>query len=138
MIITKSIEKNKQKTTPYTKRICIGTKHKGDYVNVHDIVYVEAYENYSWLHLRSGKKFLSGKAIKHYMNELQSNRFVRIHRSYLVNLSYVKTYEKKYRLLHLQGNITLSVSFRKQPSFSRIIADHQIIKNSFQSQKQLP
>ena len=123
MIIRESIEKNKQITAPYTKRICIGTKHKGDYVNVHDIVYVEACENYSWLHLSNGKKFLSGKPLKHYVDELYANRFVRIHRSYLVNLSYVKMYEKRYRLLHLQGNITLSVSFRKQPSFSRIIAD---------------
>ena len=122
MIITESIEKKTQKTTPNNKRICIGTKHKGDYVNVHDIVYVEAYENYSWLHVCNGKKFLSGKSLKHYVDKLQASRFTRIHRSYLVNLSFVKAYEKKYRLLHLQGDITLSVSFRKQPSFSRMIA----------------
>jgi DNA-binding LytR/AlgR family response regulator len=123
MIITESIEKNKQKATRNNKRICIGTKHKGDYVNVHDILYVEACENYSWLHLSSGKKFLSGKPLKHYQDELQVNRFVRIHRSCLVNLSYVKAYEKKYRLLHLKGNITLSVSCRKNDSFSEMIAD---------------
>jgi len=123
MIITESIEKNKQKTTSYSKRICIGTKHKGDYLNVRDIVYVEAHENYSWLHLSNGRKFLSGKPLKHYADKLHANRFVRIHRSYLVNLSFVKAYEKKYRLLHLHENITLSVSFRKLPSFSKMIAD---------------
>lgn len=123
MIITENIKTSKQKTAQDHKRICIGTKHKGDYINVHDIVYVEASENYSWLHLSNGKKFLSGKSLKHYVDELKANRFVRIHRSYLVNLSFVKAYEKKYRLLHLLGSITLSVSFRKQPNFSRIIAD---------------
>lgn len=103
--------------------ICVGSKHKGDYVNVHDILYVEAYESYSWLHLRNGKKLLSCKSLKHYGDELNTSRFARIHRSYLVNLSFVKAYEKRYRLLHLQGNITLSVSCRKNCSFSEMIAN---------------
>lgn len=121
------IENNTQKVTYNSKRICIGSKHKGDYVTISDMLYVEAYENYSWLLLKQGKKLLSYKSIKHYEDTLDSNEFTRIHRSYLVNLSYVKAYDKKYRLIYLKNATVLSVSFRRNHDFSqRIHAYYQL------------
>lgn len=123
MIITENTKKTSRDILHNRKRICVGSKHKGDYIDIHDVLYVEAFENYSWLHLTGGKKLLSCKPIKHYEDKFVSNGFVRIHRSHLVNLSHVKTYEKRCRLLHLKENIMLSVSHRKNISFSKIIAD---------------
>ena len=123
MITTENKKKVSSDVLHDSKRICIGSKQKGDYVNVHDVLYVEAFENYSWLHLTRGEKLLSCKPIKHYQDEFEANGFARIHRSHLVNLSHVKTYEKRYRLLYLKGNIMLSVSHRKNVSFSKMIAD---------------
>lgn len=86
---------------------------KGGETNQLD-VYVES-------NLTTGKKLLSCKSIKHYKGEFATNGFARIHRSHLINLSHIKAYEKRYRLLHLEGDITLSVSYRKNDSFSKMI-----------------
>jgi len=123
MITVEEIEKKKQEVVSNNGRICVGSKHKGDYVSIRDILYIEANENYSWLHLKQGNKLLSYKSIKHYEDTLELEGFTRIHRSHLVNISYVKAYEKKYRLLYLKGNIQLSVSYRRNQDFSKIIAD---------------
>jgi DNA-binding LytR/AlgR family response regulator len=124
MIITEKIEKNKQKVVLNNRRICVGSNYKRAYVFISDILYVEANENYSWLHLKQGKKLLSYKCLKHYEDTLVRNGFFRSHRSYLINLSYVKAYDKKYRLIYLKNGMVLSVSFRRNHDFSKRIQEY--------------
>ncbi|WP_046759365.1 LytR/AlgR family response regulator transcription factor [Kordia jejudonensis] len=101
--------------------ICLGSKHKGQYVLKQHILFVEAYENYAWLYLNDNTKRLSSKPIGYYEDLLASDGFTRIHRSYLINISYLKLYERKYRLVHLRGAITLPVSHRKKHTFSKYL-----------------
>ncbi|MFK7749513.1 MAG: LytTR family transcriptional regulator DNA-binding domain-containing protein [Kordia sp.] len=96
----------------------VGSKHKGEYVAKTAIVYIEACESYSWIYLKEGKRILSCKAIGFYEELFLEDNFCRIHRSYLINQLYVKCYEPRYRLVHLKGEIVLSVSHRK----NRLIA----------------
>ncbi|WP_430409213.1 LytR/AlgR family response regulator transcription factor [Kordia sp.] len=101
--------------------ICLGSKHKGQYISKHTILFVKAYENYSWLYLNDNTKLLSSKSIGYYQEKLTSDGFIRIHRSYLINLSQLTLYERKYRLVHLKGEITLPVSHRKNNKFSKYL-----------------
>ncbi|WP_053002646.1 LytR/AlgR family response regulator transcription factor [Kordia jejudonensis] len=101
--------------------ICLGSKHKGQYISKHSILFVEAYENYAWLYLNDNTKLLSSKPIGYYEDLLASDGFTRIHRSYLINISHLKLYERKYRLVHLRGAITLPVSHRKTHTFSKYL-----------------
>ncbi len=52
------------------------------------IVFVEAYEDYSYVHI-SGDKFLTSYRIKNLEERLRKHRFFRVHRKYLVNLEMV-------------------------------------------------
>ncbi len=70
---------------------------------------------------QQGKKLLSYKPIKYYEDTLVRNGFFRSHRSYLVNLSFIKAYDKKYRLIYLKNGTVLSVSFRRNHDFSKQI-----------------
>ncbi|RYU95783.1 LytR/AlgR family response regulator transcription factor [Emticicia agri] len=54
-----------------------------------EIVYLEADQNYSILHLKNGHKSLSAFTLKHYHNKLGINHFLRIHRSFLLNPEYI-------------------------------------------------
>ena len=53
-----------------------------------NIIFVEAYEDYSFVHT-STRKFLTSYRLKHLEERLKPHRFFRVHRKYLVNLDLV-------------------------------------------------
>ena len=122
MIIQKR-EPQRQHIIESQKYICIGSKHKGDYVAKTEIVYIEAYESYSWIYLMGGCRMLSSKTIGYHQKSFTEDNFTRIHRSYLINLTYLKLYEPRYRLVHLKGEIVLPVSHRKNRLISKIASN---------------
>ena len=59
-----------------------------------EILYVEAFDNYSYIHFAS-KKILVPHTLKSIEEKLSSQFFVRSHKSFLVNLN---------RITHISGN----------------------------------
>ncbi|WP_456324710.1 LytR/AlgR family response regulator transcription factor [Desulfonauticus submarinus] len=57
-------------------------------VPYHKIVFVEAYEDYSYVHTTS-ERYLTSYRLKHLEKKLSPYNFFRIHRKYLVNLELV-------------------------------------------------
>lgn len=51
-----------------------------------DIVYFEAYDNYSFLHTAQ-KKYILGSSLKQLEERLSDTQFLRTHRSYIVNIN---------------------------------------------------
>jgi two-component system LytT family response regulator len=101
--------------------LLVGSKHKGEYIQKHQIAYIEACESYSWIYVTNGSRILSSKTIGYYEKLFLEEQFSRIHRSYLVNLIHLKHYEPHYRLMHLKGEFTLPVSHRKNRLISKTI-----------------
>src|SRR5690606_4557988 len=70
-------------------------------VDVDDIIHIEADSNYSIFHLKSakghpdGEKITVSKVLKDYEEILPEDKFVRVHKSSIVNLKYVKEYNNK-------------------------------------------
>ena len=124
----KHIQKNKAED--HKSNIHIGSKHKGHSILVSEALYLEACENYTFIYLQNGKRFIGSKPLKHYEDLLNEKDFVRIHRSFLVQLSHIKEYENKYRLLHLSNNTMLSVSYRKKSTVNKIINNQEFIKTT--------
>jgi two-component system LytT family response regulator len=74
--------------------------------------YVEAQDDYVSLHSQ-GKAYLKQQTISSIESMLDPERFVRIHRSYLVNLervSRIEPYSKDSRMAILSGGTQLPVS----------------------------
>lgn len=65
--------------------------HEGGYVvlKYDDIIKIEAVNTYSRVFATDNKQYLSSKTLKHYEETLPKNKFVRTHKSYLVNLVHV-------------------------------------------------
>jgi two-component system LytT family response regulator len=101
--------------------LLVGSKHKGTYIQKHQIVYIEACESYSWIYVTNGSRILSSKTIGYYEKIFLKEQFSRIHRSYLINLLHLKGYEPNYRLIHLSGDITLPVSHRRNRMILKMI-----------------
>lgn len=58
-------------------------------VNISDIRYIEALGDYTSIHIATGY-ILSNKTLKYWEKYLKFGNFVKIHRSYILNVSYVK------------------------------------------------
>ena len=63
-------------------------------VRIQEIVYCEANDNFTHFHFVDGKKSLICRKLKFYEEHLTDLNFCRIHRSFLINLDYVKRYIK--------------------------------------------
>lgn len=57
-----------------------------------EIIRCEGESNYTWFHLTDNRKHLSSKTIREYEEILTQHNFLRIHKSHLVNKSYIQHY----------------------------------------------
>jgi two-component system LytT family response regulator len=88
----------------------IGSKIK--VVPVDSILYVESQDDYVMVYTSDGK-YLKQQTMKYFEQHLEPNRFVRIHRSYIVNVESIKQlelYEKSSYLAVLSNGAKLRVS----------------------------
>ncbi len=63
-----------------------------------DIMYLEADNNLTLLYFKDGSTYLDSKTIKVFEEMLSKNEFLRIHKSHIINLNYLKEYN------NLQGS----------------------------------
>jgi len=94
------------------KKIAINTVNSVRFVAISDILYLKADGAYTQFLLVDESLITSSKGLKHYEEILQEQQqFMRCHKSYLVNLSYVKEYVKSdggYLLLTNTQQIAIS------------------------------
>ena len=62
-------------------------------VNTSDILYCKADDNYTEIYLKEGKHLIS-KTLKYFEEALSTFSFVRIHKSYLVNVNEIERYHR--------------------------------------------
>lgn len=77
-----------------TDSITIATAEGFLVIQIRDIVYCQASNNYTVIHLAGKKKITSSQTLGYYEELLAENTFFRTHRSYLVNLAHVTSYKK--------------------------------------------
>lgn len=70
-------------------RILIRTDNNtADMISYAEIVYIEAARSYSYVHT-TGKKYTLSNSMKKVLEKLKNPDFVRVHRSYVVNLNHI-------------------------------------------------
>lgn len=94
------------------ERIAVKTGQKIHVINVPEILYLQADGDYVMIHTADGR-YLKEQTMKYFEEHLPANKFVRIHRSCIVNvevISRVELYEKQNYLLALQNGEKLKAS----------------------------
>ena len=94
------------------QRIVVKTGAKMDVFPVRDILYIEAQEDYVMIHTNSGK-YMKPQTMSYYEKHLPPDQFVRIHRSYIANISNIKRlepYDKESYVAVLSPDKKLKVS----------------------------
>jgi len=76
------------------QRIALPTLEGLEIFNLDDIMYCESDSNYTMFYLKNNSKFMVSRTIKEYEDILPEKQFVRIHKSYIINLLFVTKYIK--------------------------------------------
>ncbi|TMI61286.1 MAG: response regulator transcription factor [Bacteroidetes bacterium] len=87
------MEKLKQNSNPASK-IALPTMEGLQMIPIETIVSCESDDNYTEIKLKGGKKLLVTRSLKEIEEILEQHSFIRVHRSYLVNLNEIEKYIK--------------------------------------------
>jgi len=107
-----------QKKTPKNMKLCMPSLKGFQVVELNDILYAEAAGNYTNFYFFNQHTICTSKPIHEYEELLDDAGFVRIHKSYLINLLHVKEYLKgEGGSVILTNGKELEVSRRKKDVF---------------------
>lgn len=93
---------------------------------IENIVFCQADENYTQVYTIGGETILVSRTLKTVEDLLPSGYFYRIHKSYLVNLNFVKEYTRAegHQIL-LENGVTLEVATRRHEEFIKLLTQRK-------------
>ncbi|MGN6615980.1 MAG: LytR/AlgR family response regulator transcription factor [Ilyomonas sp.] len=107
-----------------SKRISVPTMNGFSFIPVSDIIRCEAAVNYTILYLSDKQKLTVAKTLKEFENLLGDYNFCRIHHSHLINLAYIKSYNKgKGGFVVMTDQSEIEVSTRKKEEFLKRLSE---------------
>ena len=79
-----------------------------------EIIYCEAENNYTRFFLSDQKIIITSRTIKEYEETLSGHDFIRVHKSYLINLHYATEYNNQADTILLKTGTSVPVSRRRK------------------------
>ncbi len=94
--------------------LSVHADRKTHLVKMANIVYLESAGEYVRLHLTDGTKLVTLFRLKNMESELQSSQFMRVHRSYIINLSHITGYTKGRVFLSNDDYVPIGENYKDQ------------------------
>ena len=95
------------------EHISIRADHKVSLIKVKEIIYIESSGEYVRLHLADGSRIMTLFRIKNIETTLPSDMFMRVHRSYIVNLKCVTGYARGRVFLNNNEYVPLGENYKE-------------------------
>ena len=117
--MTEVLLHNLSKTgNPSEMRLCLPTLKGFIVLKLDEIIYCEAERSYTVFHLDKNKTVIVSKPLLDYENLLKDTSFLRIHKSFLINLHHVKEYQRgEGGMVIMSDDAEIEVSRRKKDQF---------------------
>jgi two-component system, LytTR family, response regulator LytT len=113
-------EKSAVETSDYF--LFLKSEYKIRRINFEDILYIEGLKDYVKVYLRNDPKpVLSINSLKNLEEKLPASRFMRVHRSFIVNLAHIGTIERS-RIVF--GSVYIPVSEQYRENFQKFLDDY--------------
>lgn len=107
-----AVEKVLRQKLPVETPIFIKSGHDYHKILPKDIMYIQSDMDYTELHLEN-QKIVSPNTLTHWQNELKEYSLVRVHRSYLINLSAVDKVVKNKIIMNSSVEIPIGRAFKE-------------------------
>jgi two-component system LytT family response regulator len=105
-----------------SNRIAIPSIEGLQFVEVNDIIYLEAESNYTIVYIKPSQKITVSKTLKDFEELLPITVFIRIHHSWIINKNHVQKYLKgEGGQVIMSNGKTLDVARRKKDEFMKAI-----------------
>lgn len=96
-------------------------------VNVADLMYLQADDNYTLLYLTGGQKIVATRTLGEFEKILEGPEFFRIHKSTIINLNFLVGYSNSQgNFAELKNGSRLDISRRKLPDFREKVKRYSI------------
>lgn len=92
-----------------------------EFANVNEIIYLEAEGNYTNLIMDGKKNYVVTKSIKSFENEFSEDKFLRTHRSFIVNTKYIRLYDANGNMLIMANGDKVPLARRRYRDFKDVI-----------------
>lgn len=87
-------------------------KNNFEKVDVKDILYIESLKNYVSMHL-TNKQIITYSTLKHFENELSKDRFIKIHKSFIVSIHHITKTDSLTVYLTNGSNLPIGDTYKK-------------------------
>jgi two-component system, LytTR family, response regulator len=109
-------------------RITISEQNGFQIVDLSEVMYMRGEGNYTTFHLEGGRQITSTRTLGEYEKILEGSKFLRIHRSEIINLKFLIGYTcNQGNFAVLKGGISLDISRRKLNEFREAIKQHSFL-----------
>jgi two-component system LytT family response regulator len=102
------------------RKLAVPSRDKVLLVDVNDIMYFKADDNYARMFQTNGEELVVSKSLKECEDLFTDSDFIRIHKSYLINLNHVRAYVRSDTgggSVQLSNNTNVEVSRRLRATF---------------------
>lgn len=87
--------KSRPTNQPESDYIYVNSEYKMVKINVRDIEYIESMEDYIRIHTSSAKPVMTLMPLKKALEILPQDKFIRIHRSYIVSVDKIRSFQSR-------------------------------------------
>ena len=106
------------------RRISVPTMKGLEFLPVQDIIRCESHINYTSIFLMTGQKLTVARTLKEFEELLSEHNFFRVHNSHLINLAWIKSYNKgKGGSVSMTDNTEIEVSTRRKDELLKRLAE---------------
>ncbi len=87
------------------------------FVNIKDVIRLEAEDNYTHIFLSTGERITASKTIKSYEDLLAPFNFFRVHKRHVINLNFMRKFVRTDGYIVMEDAMKIEVSRRRRPAF---------------------
>ena len=91
-------------------------------VLVNSVILIEGNINYTKFYLKEGKERVVAHSIKFFERHLETHGFLRVHRAFMINPNYVKTYNSEKEILTMTNGQTANISRRRKHTLKGLVS----------------
>ena len=100
------------------RKIAVSALDGTHFIELTDIVRLEAEDNYTHLHLKNGTRMTTSRTIKKFETKLERLNFYRVHKRHMVNMNFMQKFVKgDGGYLLMNDGQKIEVSRRRRPAF---------------------
>lgn len=93
-------------------------------INLNDIIYIEGMREYVRIHQTSGRSLMPLISLRSLEEQLPENKFLRVHRSYIINLEKIVAIE--HSRIICEGSVYIPVSEQYKETFQKYLSSHSL------------